>query len=70
MNDILLNDEYVVRKGLGIDKEQTSTVIANRKELLELLDKVFNIQLGRDDMEGRIGPITRYLPSVKTEVNE
>jgi predicted DsbA family dithiol-disulfide isomerase len=63
----ILNGEYVVRKGLGIDKEQTSTVIADRKELLDLLEKVFNIHLGINDMEGHIGRIDRYLPSVKAE---
>jgi len=65
----ILNGEYVVRKGLGIDKEQMSTVIADRKELLDLLERVFNIHLGINDMEGQLAELIGIYPQSKLKVH-
>ena len=65
----ILNGEYIIRTGHGMDKEQTSTAIADRDALLELLRGVFNIQLGVDDIEGPLGPIDRYLPSKRVKIS-
>lgn len=51
----IMNDEYVVRKGHGIDKQQTTESIADKARLLELIDTVFGVTLV--ETEG----IDRYL---------
>ena len=60
----VLNGEYVIRNGHGIDGERESVTIANREELLKLLGDVFGIRLGPDDVEGTPHPIDRYLPKL------
>jgi N-hydroxyarylamine O-acetyltransferase len=60
----ILNGEYVIRTGHGVDSELESTLIRDKDALLELLEGVFNIRLGKDDMEGPLGSIDRYLPKL------
>ncbi len=60
----ILNGEYVVRTGHGINSKKEITPIANKDALLELLKDVFNIRLGKDDIEGTLFPIDRYLPKL------
>lgn len=60
----ILNGEYVIRTGHGIDDERKSVPIANRDALLILLGDVFGIRLGSDDIEGTLHPIDRYLPKL------
>ena len=51
----IMNDEYVIRKGHGVDKQQTSERITDKARLLELIDTVFGVHLA--ETEG----IDRYL---------
>lgn len=51
----ILNDEYVIRKGHGVDKQQTTERIRDKARLLELIETVFGVQLV--ETEG----IDRYL---------
>jgi len=51
----ILNDEYVVRKGHGVDEQETTERIADKTRLLELVDTVFGVTL--TETEG----IDRYL---------
>ena len=53
----ILDGEYVVRKGHGVDSEVRTTQIADKQQLLELIDSVFGVQLGADDTDG----LDRYL---------
>ena len=41
----ILNDQYVIRKGHGVDKEITKETITNKARLLELIDGVFGVRL-------------------------
>jgi N-hydroxyarylamine O-acetyltransferase len=60
----ILNGEYVVRFGHGVDSKIESSSIPNKDALLELIRVVFNIRLGADDIEGAMFPIDRYLPKL------
>ena len=51
----ILNNEYVIRKGRGADKEITKEIISEKARLLELIDEVFSVKLV--ETEG----IDRYL---------
>mmetsp|Transcript_41291 Transcript_41291/g.44835 ORF Transcript_41291/g.44835 Transcript_41291/m.44835 type:complete len:287 (+) Transcript_41291:107-967(+) len=51
----LLNNQYVIRKGHGINKEVITETITTKVRLLELIDQVFGVQLV--ETEG----IDRYL---------
>ena len=51
----ILNNQYVIRKGHGINKEMITETITTKVRLLELIDKVFDVQLV--ETEG----IDRYL---------
>lgn len=51
----ILNDEYVIRKGHGLEKETTTERIKEKERLLELIDGVFGVKLV--ETEG----IDRYL---------
>ena len=53
----ILNDEYVVRSGHGVDKSLTTVKVESKEQLLGLLDSVFGIKLGPEDTDG----IDRYL---------
>jgi N-hydroxyarylamine O-acetyltransferase len=53
----ILNDEYVVRKGHGVDSEVAKTIIADKAQLLSLIENKFGIQLRGDETEG----LDRYL---------
>lgn len=54
----ILNANYVIRKGHGVDKEVTTTPILGKAQLLSLLEDVFEIKLKPEDNEG---PLDRYL---------
>jgi len=51
----LLNNQYVIRKGHGINKEMSTETITTQVRLLEVIDQVFGVQLV--ETEG----IDRYL---------
>jgi len=51
----ILNNEYVIRKGHGVEKEVTKEKITDKARLLELIDEVFGINLTETD------GIDRYL---------
>ena len=53
----ILNNEYVVRSGHGVDKSLTTVTVESKEQLLGLLDGVFGIKLGPEDTDG----IDRYL---------
>jgi N-hydroxyarylamine O-acetyltransferase len=48
----ILNGAYVVRKGHGVDSQLSTTKIADKAQLLSLIDTVFGIQLTSADTEG------------------
>lgn len=47
----ILNDQYVIRKGHGADKDVTTEQITGKKRLLCLIDEVFEIKLDGVDIE-------------------
>jgi N-hydroxyarylamine O-acetyltransferase len=53
----ILNDQYVIRKGHGVNKDVTSEQITDLERLLSLVDEVFMIKLDGVDTKG----IDRYL---------
>jgi len=55
----ILNDQYVIRKGHGVNKDVTTEQITGKKRLLSLVNEVFGIKLGGVDTEG----IDRFLIS-------
>lgn len=53
----ILNDQYVIRKGHGADKDVTNEQIKQKKRLLFLVVEIFGIDLDKVDTEG----IDRFL---------
>ena len=53
----VLNEQYVVRSGHGVEASTTSTTIADKAELLALMRDVFGVELSEDETHG----IERYL---------
>jgi len=53
----ILNHDYVVRRGHGVESEVVRTVVADKAQLLALLDTVFGVRLEPGETEG----IDRYL---------
>jgi len=51
----ILNNEYVIRTGHGVDKQTTTELISSKARLLELIETVFGVRL--EETEG----IDRYL---------
>lgn len=41
----ILNDQYVIRKGHGVDKQVTTEQIKDKERLLSLIDTVFGVEL-------------------------
>lgn len=51
----ILNNEYVIRKGHGVEKEVVKEIIRDKARLLKLIDEVFKVKLPETD------GIDRYL---------